>query len=149
MKFPFHDVLYYFYEIFDLVEEAEHFQDRVKILQHYNSTQLRQFLRLQFDPDIEFVEIEEPISYRIFESSQIRGRAIREEIDSLAMFLRYRGNDLVEMTPEKRKKVFIQLLESLDAREVELLMKVKSKSLETEKLTRDLIDAAFPGMLDS
>jgi hypothetical protein len=51
------------------------------------------------------------------------------------------------LTKVKREYLFIQLLESIDKQDAELLVAVKDKKLPYKGLTASVVKKAFPGLL--
>lgn len=51
------------------------------------------------------------------------------------------------MRPLKREGLYIELLQSIDPEDAKLLLAAKNKSLPYPKLTVDVINEAFPGLL--
>lgn len=70
---------------------------------------------------------------------------LKRELRRIYVFLKG-GGDLI--SPLKRQKVFQQVLEGLDANEVLLLTAIKDRKVpQTFGLTKEVVEAAFPGLL--
>lgn len=78
---------------------------------------------------------------------------VRNELKRIYLFLKGGpnigpGGDHVR--PEKRQKLFLDILESLSAAEVKLLLSLKNKTFSKEyRLSRVLLDETFPGLVDA
>jgi hypothetical protein len=47
----------------------------------------------------------------------------------------------------KREQIFIELLESVDPQDAELLVSVKDKKLPYKNINRNLIEKTYPGLI--
>lgn len=126
-------------EIVDAAAKAKRVEHKVKILQDNNTVALRNILICTYDTNIEFLVPNEapPYTPSKFEDSQ--GMLLRE-----ARKLKYfvKGMWEGEIHPIKRERLFIQLLESVDAADAKLLVNmIEQKPIKG--LTAETINKAF------
>lgn len=132
-------------KIFEDVAAIKTKKDRVNFLKSHapNKTMLR-LLKYTFDPNIEF---DLPPGSPPFEKNEIL-----EEDDSglyqedRRLYLFVKGGK-PELHPIKRETLFIQVLESINPKEAELLLAVKEKKLPYKGLTKAVVQEAFPNLL--
>lgn len=134
-------------EVVDLLEKAKTKKEREEVLRKNDTVALRTLLRLNFDPNIEWHPvISEGVDYKPSIAPQTMGSThIAAEIRRLRPYLVGRGYD--HTTDHRRKKNWIQLLENLDAREADILVKVSQKKLKCG-LTKKLIKDVFPDLIE-
>lgn len=126
-------------QIIKKVVEAEHRRDKVAILQYYQSPQLKALLKYHFDPNIKF-RVSKDIKYKPNDDDALQGRLYYEmrTINTLV------GN--TSMKQEKIDKLFVQILETIDKDDAELLMTVKDKKT-IKGLTEKAVREAFKDLL--
>ncbi len=71
-----------------------------------------------------------------------------KEARRLYLFLTPESGGNPDLSQPRREYLFIQLLESLTPKEAELLCSVKDKVLPYKQLTYNLVNRAFPGLLE-
>lgn len=123
---------------------------RLEILHQHDHPALRIFLAVAFHPKIEWdlPENFEP-QYIPNELKHDQEGILYREIRRLYMFLK--PNHLFNeynpaLTPEVRGKLFVQLLETVDAEDAVFLVAASKKKLPL-KLSKDTVEEAFPGLL--
>ena len=136
------------YEVFDEFEMAESKKERMDVIGRNLSKCLVEVLELTFHPNYEFLVKELPMGYQIA-SDHLPGltRAqLSTEIRKLYMFRK--GDAMAEkLTPQKRNELLIQLLESLEPREAEVIIGIFQKDLGVKGLNYKFIKEAFPNLL--
>ena len=129
-------------EVFDLFEKAKSSRDRANVLKKHESFALRSVLQGAFHPDL---KLELPPGNPPYTPDEAPlGHApsnLGKECRKFSYFV-----DAGSLIPDKslRERLFIDLLESLHAREAELVLKMKNKDLEVKGLTYELVREVFP-----
>ena len=132
-------------EIFDQVQKAETFEKRKEILLKNNSPVLIDLLKMNFNPD---VRMQLPEGTPPFKRSGVpMGMAdtnLYKEMRRMYTWI----NPPPNLHKIKKETLFIQLLESINEKEADLLCAVKDKELERmySAMTYDLVNEVFPGM---
>jgi hypothetical protein len=131
-------------EILEMADKAETEEHRKEILLNYNSRVLQSVLKHAYCPSIKFVL---PTGKYEYQKNQLVDleHLLYSEARLLYLFVEG-GNNL--LTDEKRKKLFIRLLENIAPADAELLLKVKDKKLPYKKITKKLVKEVFPGLID-
>jgi hypothetical protein len=122
--------------------------EKVIWLRHNTSPALTYLLRLAFCKDVEWLI---PAGAPIFKPWKGRRYSspseLKRELRRLYLYIRG-GNDAV--ADIKRQKLFAQTLEGLESVEVGVLLALKDKTLPKDYgLTDELVNLAFPGILDA
>jgi hypothetical protein len=137
------------YEIFDEFEEAKNKKDRMAVIEKNLSKALVQVLELAFHPNHQWLITEMPESYKVPETNKIPGLSqcqLSTEIRKLYLF--EKGNPSAEvLTPQKREQLLLQLLESIEPREAEVVMGILTKDLGVKGLDYKFVKEAFPNLL--
>ena len=137
------------YEIFDEFEVAGNKKERMSVIERNLSKALVQVLELAFHPNFQWLITELPEEYTIPETNKITGLSqcqLSTEIRKLYLF--QKGNPAAEvLSPEKRKQLLLQLLESLEPRESEVVMCILTKDLGVRGLDYKFVKEAFPNLL--
>lgn len=123
--------------------EGKTVNDKVALLQQHVSDPLLIILKYAFDPNIKFILPEGSPPYKPCEFLDQEGR-LYAELRRLYLFIEG-GNP--SLTKAKREYLFIQLIESIDKQDAELLCAVKDKKLPYKGLTAAVVKKAFPGLL--
>lgn len=143
-------VAYNVHEIFTKVAEAKTRKDKVKVLQENGTLGVKVILRSAFDPLIVFNLPEGKPPYKTEDAPP--GMSY-QTLDQMAKNQRFsylvKGGKGDAMVPVRREKFFIDMLESLDPNEAEILAEVKDKKLpkKYKGLTKQLAQEAFPGLI--
>ncbi len=132
-----------FHEILLKVNNAKDKPKKLKVLQHYDTAELRMVLKAGFDPKItwQLPEDRPPFS----ENGAPEGTEhtyLKREARRLYHFIEG-GNP--NLTQNKREAMFVQILEGLTTEEANLLIAAKEKGLNKKYkgLTANLIKEAF------
>lgn len=123
--------------------EGKTVNDKVALLQQNISDPILIILKYAFDPNIKFILPDGAPPYKPCEFLDQEGR-LYAELRRLYLFIEG-GNP--SLTKVKREFLFIQLLESIDKQDAELLVAVKDKKLPYKGLTAAVVKKAFPGLL--
>jgi len=137
------------YEIFDEFEEAKNKKERMKVIEKNLSPVLVTVLQLTYHPNFKWKIKEMPENYKIPQDSKLPGLSrcqLSTEIRKLYMF--QEGNPTADrLTPRKQNELLIQLLESLEPREAEVVMGIFRKDQGVQGLDYKFVKDAFPQML--
>ena len=132
-----------FHEILLKVNNAKDKPKKLKVLQHYDTAELRMVLKAGFDPKIVWQLPEDRPPFK--ENGAPEGTEhtyLKREARRLYHFIEG-GNP--NLSQSKREMMFVQILEGLTTEEAELLIAAKEKSLNKKYkgLTANLIKEAF------
>lgn len=130
-------------QIIDAASKIENVEERAQYLRDNDTNQLRYILELALTPGVEWEIPEGAPPYKPCEYLDVEGR-LYQETRTLYMYLK--GNQ-PGLTQLKREMLFIGLLESIDKRDAELLIKVKDKKLPRTISTK-VVNLAFPGLIN-
>lgn len=134
------------YEILDEVANAPDDQARKAILFYNNNYALRCVLRAAFHPKIKFT-IERVPYYKPSDAPiGLSESSLHKEINRIYLF--EAGNPRVSpnLTEDRKEKILVQLLESLEAKEAVVFMNTLLKDLKVPGLTKELVEEVFPDL---
>lgn len=117
--------------------------ERIEYLQKNQHPVMLMILKYAYDPSIVFILPEGAPPYKPCEFLDQEGR-LYTEARKLYLFIEGGNPNLNKV---KREMLFIQLIESLDKRDAELLISIKEKKLPFKGITEKIVKAAFPGLL--
>jgi len=132
-----------FHEILLKVNNAKDKPKKLKVLQHYDTAELRMVLKSAFDPKIEWLLPEERPPYQENDAPEgTEHTYLKREARRLYHFIKG-GNP--NLSQNKREAMFVQILEGLTKEEADLLIAAKDKTLNKKYkgLTANLIKEAF------
>jgi hypothetical protein len=135
------------YEVFDEFEMAKTKKERMDVIQKNLSKTLVQVFDLTYHPQYEWLVHDVPDNFKIPDALPGLSRCqLSTEIRKLYMF---RKNDPTaeNLTPRKRNELLIQILESLEPREVEVVIGIFNKDLGVKGLNYKFVKEAFPDLL--
>ncbi len=136
------------YEIFDEFEEAKTKQERLKIIEKNLSKILVEVLELTFHPNYQWHITDVPDNY-IEATNNLPGLSplqLSTQIRKLYLFKK--GDETADkLTPEKMNQLLLQILESLEPREAEVVFGILRKDQGVKGLTYKFVKEAFPQML--
>lgn len=135
------------YEIFDEFESASNEQEKVLVIQNNLNQTLINVLKLTFHPEYEWLIEEFPAEYKVPDTLPgISTCQLSTELRKLYLFRK--GDTAGEsLTPRKRKELLLQLLESLEPREAEVIIGIFKKDQGVKGLTYEFVSQCFPDML--
>jgi len=123
--------------------EIKSVPERVEYLKQNDSVPLRNILQCVYDPNIKFLLPKGKAPYKPSEFDRLEGRLVAET-KKLYLFIEGGNPNLKQI---KREQIFIDLLESIDPEDAELMVHVKDKKLPYKNLGKSVIDKAFPGLI--
>ena len=132
-----------FHEILLKVNNAKDKPKKLKVLQHYDTAELRMILKAAFDPKIEWLLPEERPPYQENDAPEgTEHTYLKREARRLYHFIKG-GNP--NLSQNKREAMFVQILEGLTKEEADLLIAAKDKELNKKYkgLTANLVKEAF------
>lgn len=132
-----------FHEILLKVNNAKDKPKKLKVLQHYNTAELRMVLKAAFDPKVEWLLPEERPPYQQNDAPEgTEHTYLKREARRLYHFIKG-GNP--NLSQNKREAMFVQILEGLTKEEADLLIAAKDKELNKryKGLTANLVKEAF------
>jgi hypothetical protein len=136
------------YEIFDEFEQAKNKKERMDIISKNLSQTLVDVLKLAYHPNIQWKIKELPENYRV-PTDMLPGithDSLNGQIRRLYMFMV--GDPTAEKLSEaRRNELLIQMLESIEPREAEVLLGIFQKDLGVKGLDYKFVKEAFPDML--
>lgn len=134
-------------EILDEFTRANTRQEKIDVLRRNYSSSLRHVLEGAFHPNIRFV-FEEVPQYKKGNIPDGMGHTtIDYELGRLYLFEKDNPRVSRNLTLDRKKQLFIQVLESLDDRESSMLANMIMKKSLVPGLTYNLVCEAFPGLL--
>lgn len=128
--------------ILEAASQPEDVADRVNILRENDSPSLRSLLLYLYGPT-KFLLPEGTPPYTPFTQEQVPYRLYNE---MRRMYLFIEGGHPT-LKQNKREQLFIELLESIDPKDAELLCQIKDKKTPWKKLARNVVIKAFPDLL--
>ena len=136
------------YEIFDEFEEKKNNRERVAVIAKYNSPTLVEVLKLTFHPGIEWRVKELPENYKI-PSDVLPGITydnLNSQLRRLYMF--QVGHPTADKLTEKRRnELLIQVLESMEPRNAEVILGIFQKDQHVKGLTYNFVKEVYPQLL--
>lgn len=136
------------YEVFDEFELAKTKKDRMDVIARNLSQTLVDVLKMTYHPDILWKVKELPENYRV-PTDMLPGithDTLNRQIRRMYVF---RANDPTaeKLTDARRNELLIQMLESLEPREAEILLGIFQKDLGVKGLDYKFVKEAFPQLL--
>jgi hypothetical protein len=136
------------YEIFDEFEAAKNKKERMAIIQNNLSATLVKILELTFHPNYKWKVKELPENYKV-PSDMLPGITydnMNSQLRRLYLFLE--GNTTAEqLTEQRRNELLIQMLESIEPREAEVILGILQKDQNVKGLDYKFVKEAFPNLL--
>ena len=128
-----------YHEIFTKVNNAKDKAKKVEVLRKHDSTNLRGFLMVAFNPDIEWMLPEGDVPYMPNDAPDGTDHStLAQEVRAIHNYVKRKvtGSDTEDwllgnpnLNAAKREMLFIQLLEGLSAGEAECMCLAKDKTL--------------------
>ena len=131
-------------EIFRAVHGKKTVAQKVDLLKQYKRDDVKAILIWNFDKGIDSAVPEGDVPYKPNESPKgtMGHTRLVHEWRTLYNFVRG-GND--KISNMRRENLLIQLLESLEAEEAEIVCLVKDKDLQSKyRITRNVVEEAYP-----
>ena len=120
--------------------------ERIKFLQLNKSPGLTDILRINYDDSIVSVLPLGAPSYKKDDAPKGYEYTILNKAYSQFKYF-FKGPIANNMKPLKREGLFLNLLESLNEEEAELLIAAKDKKMKVKGITKKLVNDVFPGLL--
>ena len=121
-------------------------EERIKFLRLNKSPGLTDILRIQYDASIVSVLPEGAPSYKQDDAPKGYEYTILNKAYTQFKYF-FKGPVSSGMKPLKREGLFLNLLESLNPEEAELLIAAKDKKMKSKGITKRLVNDTFPGLL--
>ena len=121
-------------------------EERIKFLQKNKSPGLTDILRINYDDSIVSVLPLGAPSYKQDDAPKGYEYTILNKAYTQFKYF-FKGPVANDMKPLKREGLFLNLLESLNPEEAELLISAKDKKMKAKGITKRLVNDAFPGLL--
>jgi hypothetical protein len=136
------------YEVFDEFEEATTKKARMLVIEKNLSKTLVDVLQLTFHPDFEWLIKEMPDNYKI-PSDTLPGLSRTQLSTELRKLYLFRKGDVTaeKLTPQKRNELLLQILETLEPREAEVIIGIFGKDQGVKGLNYKFVKEAFPNLL--
>ena len=136
------------FEVFDEFELATNKKERMLVIEKNLSKTLVQVFELAYHPQIEWLMHEMPDNYKI-PTDTLPGISTAQLSNQLRkMYMFRKGDQMAEkLTPQKRNELLLQILESLEPREAEVIIGIFQKDLGVRGLDYKFIKEAFPELL--
>lgn len=135
------------YEIFDEFELATNNKEKEEVIQRNLSQILVKVLEYTFHPGYKWKIKELPHTYR--KSDSPPGLSTSNlSIELRRIYLLQEGHPTAEaLSNNRRMEILIQMLETLEAREAEVIMGILRKDQQVNGLTYDFVKKCFPNLL--
>lgn len=135
------------YEIFDEFESKPKREDKIAVLRLNNCYALQCVLRGAFDPRIKYL-IKEIPPYQKSDSPPGMGySSIALELDRIYLLEANHPRTPPNFSQKRREEILVQMLESIESRESDILAGMVMKRLPVRGLTYKLVQETFPGLL--
>jgi len=130
------------YSVSDILKKCSEYkkkEERVEALRVNCNEACKIILQYMFHPDVKFAlpEGKPPFKYSEFEEHNM----LHTEAKRLYLFLEGVNSD---MKPVKRERLFLDILQSVNPEDADLLIAMKDKKSPFVGLTKDVAVAAFP-----
>ena len=134
------------FEILDLVDKTKTEDEAVEVLQKFGKqyTSVTDYLRCVFDDRIQFLLPEGKPPYAPADPNRGLPSTWHKEHMNLRYFVKMGVSDDVGQV--KRESLFIRTLESVHPEDALILCKMIEKKTTSKKLTREVVDKAFPNL---
>ena len=136
------------YEVLKEFKKAKTDVDRIKVLQKNKSYALTNLLTAVFNPNIQF-NVKEIPDYNTMDNMPpgLSYSNFTEALQKCYIFQTGHPKRNPNITSKVQERVLIGILETLEPKESEVYMNMLFKDLKIPHLTREIVDAAFPGIL--
>jgi hypothetical protein len=135
------------YEVFDEFEAVTTKKERMAVIEKNLSKTLVEVLEYTFHPGYQWKIKEMPENYKIPDTKPgISQCQLSTEIRKLYLF-RENHPEAEKLSPRKQNELLIQLLESIEPREAEVIIGIFKKDQGVKGLTYNFVKEAFPNLL--
>jgi hypothetical protein len=135
------------YEVFDEFEESKTEQERIDVIGRNLSQHLVEALQYAYHPSYVWKYKELPKEYKIPDAPP--GMAFSNIGKELKKMYLFRDGDPAaeRLTDRRRLEILLQMLESLEPREMEVIVGIFKKDLGVKGLNYKFIKKVFPNLL--
>lgn len=136
------------YEIFDEFENAKNKKERMDVIGNNLSPTLVKILELCFHPQYQWLIKELPENYKV-PTDVLPGITFDNLNSQLRRLYLFRvGDPTAEaLTETRRNQILIQMLESIEPREAEIIVGIFNKDFGVKGLDYKFVKEAFPNLL--
>lgn len=136
------------YEVFDEFEKADSKKERMLVIEKNLSQTLVKVLELTYHPNFEWLVTEMPENYKV-PTDMLPGISSNQLSTQIKKLYLFRKGDpsAAQLTPEKRNQLLLQLLESMEPREAEVIIGIFQKDQGVKGLTYKFVKEAFPALI--
>lgn len=135
------------YEIFDEFEKATNKQDKINILRYNQNYALKSVLKGTFDPNVEFTVKKIPKYKPSLDPAGLSQSSLLQEMGRMYLFEKNNPRTSPNLTEQRKEQILIQMLETLEAKEAQVLESMLLKKPKVKGLTYNLVKEAFPDIL--
>lgn len=132
-------------DIVDLLRDAKSKNQRAKLLKTHDCPALRGILRMNLDTTLVMALPDGAPPYKSAEDEGFEGTSLKATYKQWYLFVQ-------ELSPQvkqyKREQIFIDMLESLNPKEAEILIAAKDRKLDLG-VTKKLVNEVFPNLIRS
>lgn len=136
------------YEVFDEFEICENKKERMDVISQNLTQTLVDVFKLTYHPDFQWKVKEIPENYKI-PTDMLPGithDSLAHQLRRLYMF-QERNETAETLSDKRRNELLIQMLESIEPREAEILLGIFQKDLGVKGLNYKFVKEAFPNLL--
>src|SRR5262245_24110834 len=130
------------YETLQKADKANTLAEKVEVLRKNANKNLGTVLRYALAPDVKWVLKPGVPKFQSDKNMTPAEDVLGIEARRLYLFVEG-GNP--SLTPEKREKLFVNMLDSMSKEEAEFLVAIKDGKFPFTTITKDVVNAAFPG----
>jgi len=123
------------------VEKQKSVEKQAELLKVNSSTHLKSIVGYALDPTVKWLLPAGDPPYRPLPDVADQEGRLYSEIRRLKYFIN--TEEGLQLNQIKREQLFIQFLESIDARDAQLILRIKNGEL---KIKKEAAKAAFPGI---
>lgn len=135
------------YEIFEEFEAAPTKADKLAVLRNNNRHDLFAVLQMTYHPNIQFM-IEKAPTYKADDAPVGMGySSIHQELSRIYLLVKDHPRASPDLTQQRREQILVQMLESLEAKEAEVLLGMVMKKLKVKGLTPSIVKEVYPGII--
>jgi len=136
------------YQVFDEFEQAKNKKERMDIIEKNLSHMMTEVLKLTYHPNYQWIINDIPENYKIPQDvlPGITHDTLNNQLRRI--YIVQKGNETAEkLTPKRRNELMIQMLESLEPREAEIIAGILRKDQGVKGLDYKFVKEAFKDML--
>lgn len=133
------------FEIIDKLEKVKTKSEQINVLKNNDIMPLRDVLRGTFDDSIQWnlPDGEPPYTPSLPESAP--SSLLKQHLKFKYFVKGFKESD--SLNKIRRERMFIDILESVHPKDAEILIAMINKKSPSESITKELIQTAFPGLI--